>query len=241
MAKITEEQVAAIYNLTTNVQSGTPAMIAETLTKNYGMSVVSAQYYVTALQAMLSGREYQRTINEYATRYFLDNIFNDFGPAALALAMASVRKHLNYYPSVGKTSLPSIKRVVDEFEILARRPTVESLNEIQEEFLSNVATFLAATNQEREFAISRGSNLPNKREVLVTVYDRNPAVAAQVLIRAQGVCERCKKPAPFISKKRGTPFLEVHHVEQLAKGGEDTIGNTLAVCPNCHREVHFGL
>ena len=55
-----------------------------------------------------------------------------------------------------------------------------------------------------------------------------------------GLCECCKKPAPF-NKEDGTSFLEVHHLKQLADGGSDTTTNAIAVCPNCHRELHFGV
>ncbi|WP_456386557.1 HNH endonuclease [Profundibacter sp.] len=57
---------------------------------------------------------------------------------------------------------------------------------------------------------------------------------------ANGICEGCGNNAPFISKKDGTPFLEVHHVKPLAEEGDDTVENTLALCPNCHRKSHFG-
>ncbi|WP_240698763.1 MULTISPECIES: HNH endonuclease [Vibrio] len=63
---------------------------------------------------------------------------------------------------------------------------------------------------------------------------------AEVLLRAKGTCERCKSPAPFTRKSHQTPYLEVHHIIRLADGGKDTIENTLALCPNCHRELHFG-
>lgn len=36
-------------------------------------------------------------------------------------------------------------------------------------------------------------------------------------------------------------FLEQHHIIPRAKGGSDGIENVIALCPNCHREVHhFG-
>ena len=44
-------------------------------------------------------------------------------------------------------------------------------------------------------------------------------------------------PAPF-SDKNGEPYLESHHVEWLSKGGEDSIDNVVALCPNCHRKMH---
>jgi len=65
-------------------------------------------------------------------------------------------------------------------------------------------------------------------------------VIVEVLKRANGICERCKSKAPFIRKKDHTPYLEVHHKVFLANGGEDSIENAIAVCPNCHRELHFG-
>lgn len=71
------------------------------------------------------------------------------------------------------------------------------------------------------------------------MYQRSPIVAAYVLQRANGQCERCTLPAPFV-RKDGSPFLEVHHIEPLAEGGGDNIFNTVAICPNCHRFLHYG-
>jgi len=70
------------------------------------------------------------------------------------------------------------------------------------------------------------------------VFKRDPVVKKWVLQEANGVCECCGKPAPFI-KKDGTPFLEHHHVKQLADGGSDTPENSVALCPDCHRAFHY--
>ena len=71
-------------------------------------------------------------------------------------------------------------------------------------------------------------------------FRRNPDVVAEVLARANGVCEGCGERAPFIRASDGTPYLEVHHVVMLADGGDDTVDNALGLCPNCHRKRHFG-
>ncbi|MFM4677342.1 HNH endonuclease [Aeromonas media] len=68
---------------------------------------------------------------------------------------------------------------------------------------------------------------------------RDPQVKAWVLITAASRCECCDELAPFITVT-GEPFLEVHHLRSLADGGSDTVGNTVALCPNCHRELHYG-
>ena len=76
--------------------------------------------------------------------------------------------------------------------------------------------------------------------VLSTVFERDPDVVAETLFRSNGICGRCMKPAPFNRKKDGRPYLEVHHLIPLSKGGSDELSNVIALCPNCHRESHFG-
>jgi hypothetical protein len=84
-----------------------------------------------------------------------------------------------------------------------------------------------------------GGRTPAAREAaVVTRYVRSPTVAAYVLQRAEGLCELCAR-APFITDS-GAVFLEVHHVVQLSQGGPDTTCNTVALCPTCHRELHYG-
>jgi len=68
---------------------------------------------------------------------------------------------------------------------------------------------------------------------------RRPDVIAWVLEAAEGVCGACGASAPFL-RSNGEPYLEVHHVRPLADGGPDTIDNAVALCPNCHRQLHHG-
>lgn len=82
----------------------------------------------------------------------------------------------------------------------------------------------------------------NVQQVQVTTprFVRKPGVCARVRMRAEGQCEACGKPAPF-RDSAANPFLEVHHVRPLADGGPDRDDNAIAVCPNCHRELHYGI
>lgn len=70
------------------------------------------------------------------------------------------------------------------------------------------------------------------------IYERSAQVKAWVLNRAGGFCELCGEEAPF-STHAGKPYLEVHHVKRLSFGGSDTITNCVALCPNCHRALHY--
>lgn len=69
------------------------------------------------------------------------------------------------------------------------------------------------------------------------VYERNRYVAELAKRRADGICELCGKAAPFTNRS-DEPFLESHHIVWLAHGGPDSIANTVALCPNCHRKMH---
>jgi len=85
-----------------------------------------------------------------------------------------------------------------------------------------------------------GTALPKQSSVTTLAFLRDPLVKAWVLNNANGICEACSQPAPF-QRADGLPYLEVHHLIPLSEGGEDTTRNALAVCPNCHRRLHYGV
>jgi len=92
---------------------------------------------------------------------------------------------------------------------------------------------LAGRTPEKPKGISR----PEVTAVTRSEFRRSVAVIAYVLYEADGHCELCGDKAPFTTNS-GRPFLEVHHVRHLADGGPDTVENTVALCPNCHRRCH---
>ncbi len=106
-----------------------------------------------------------------------------------------------------------------------------------------------AENQQKKAASLSEAELKKKAEehgaktgvnhpVTSTVYFRDEYVAEYTKMRAGGVCELCGHIAPF-NDKSGNPYLESHHIVWLANGGKDTIQNTVALCPNCHRKMHI--
>ena len=88
--------------------------------------------------------------------------------------------------------------------------------------------------------VPKGQKKPSKSDSKTERYLRDAAVVAYVLQEAAGFCECCSELSPF-KKKSGVYYLEVHHVKQLSDGGSDTIYNAIAACPNCHRELHYGV
>ncbi|MEK4286632.1 HNH endonuclease [Paenibacillus sp. FSL P4-0502] len=128
------------------------------------------------------------------------------------------------------------------FDIIRRMlRTLNASGDNEQDLHEKVKQSLADGSDERRARLAkRDSVTPVSYETIVRVFKRNPDVIAEVLMRANGICEECLKPAPFYRKFDGTPYLEVHHRIRLADGGDDTVANTIALCPNCHREMHYG-
>ena len=86
-------------------------------------------------------------------------------------------------------------------------------------------------------AQASGRKKPAQRTSSTVQYARSPDVVAFTKRHANGICDLCGRRGPFRAKKRW--YLECHHIVHLAKGGPDTITNTSALCPNCHRKMHI--
>lgn len=79
---------------------------------------------------------------------------------------------------------------------------------------------------------------PATRTSVVTSYARNQNVRDAVVARANGCCEYCGKRA--FPKCNDEFYLETHHIIRFADQGADTMTNVIALCPNDHREAHYG-
>lgn len=136
--------------------------------------------------------------------------------------------------------------VVGRFTTRSRGQPHSAYSEIvtDQDYAADLAAKVAKARNDNPAARRARLRTANKkpRKVLVqsTNYARNADVIAEVLERASGHCEGCNAPAPFARKSDKSPYLEVHHVIHLADGGDDTVKNALALCPNCHRRRHFG-
>lgn len=117
----------------------------------------------------------------------------------------------------------------------------ETLEELIQELDEKTKRSRRLKRSERISRLNNAAKIPQVIQVMTIAYKRNADVVAEVLERASGICERCGMDAPFVRVLDGTPYLEVHHKIRLADGGEDTIENAIAVCPNCHRELHYGI
>jgi 5-methylcytosine-specific restriction protein A len=117
----------------------------------------------------------------------------------------------------------------------AKALSIEEFNNIQKSREKKVKNL--TFDELKEKAI-RARKRVGERTVQSIQYERDQYIAQFTRKRANGICDLCLNPAPF-SDKNGKPYLESHHIEWLSKGGLDSIENTVALCPNCHRKMHI--
>jgi 5-methylcytosine-specific restriction endonuclease McrA len=131
-------------------------------------------------------------------------------------------------------------KCLGQFLEIKEKNNIRSKKRLQQEFENKIEIGKLLSKEERLKKLLNYPKIPERVIIKSYEYIRNPLVIIEALERANGKCEKCHKNAPFLRNKDNTPYLEVHHKIPLSQNGEDTLTNVLALCPNCHREEHFG-
>ncbi|GJG98730.1 HNH endonuclease signature motif containing protein [Cupriavidus pauculus] len=108
----------------------------------------------------------------------------------------------------------------------------------EEDGLAEVAKRADKTTVIKRAKMAKGK--PAKRTVQRDDFVRNPFVVRGAIVRSGGKCEMPGCKSALFEREDGSPYLEVHHVVPLSEEGDDTLLNAAALCPHCHRELHFG-
>lgn len=119
--------------------------------------------------------------------------------------------------------------ILDDENVMIRLAPTSDL-ELLEQQVDAIESFIKE--------VPKGQRQPNRSQKKADLIERDPIVKAWILQVANGICELCNSNSPFV-KDNGKPYLEVHHVKHLALGGSDSVSNVTAVCPNCHRALHY--
>ena len=210
-----------------------------TLMNQHELAAHTANAYLNCYAHLRRGTVMKATISAQGIRLMLDHIATQ-GIDDLLLALQALLSHIHYLETLyNRTRVSHVLRALHlEYSetVLNLSPPALPIRNFWEE----VTRSIADTDTARRKRLSIAPKQPASRVRIVKDYNRNPDVVAEVLIRAIDTCEGCKTKAPFLRRSNGTPYLEVHHIIQLSAGGDDTVQNSEALCPNCHREKHFG-
>lgn len=238
--RISEQQFQAACEVASRVYGGdlTSRKGAELLADNYGLNITSAGDFIYDYKQMMQGKLFQRAMSAPAMEYFLSEIQRVHGDGALNNAIESVSLHIEYFENHYDTNMHKMRAVVEAAK--TKLSDGLSLSRHLLNFEASIDQSKSDSSAERFARLERAPKKPKRIRVYTEIFVRNPDVVVEVLIRANGKCETCGGKAPFNRKKDGTPYLEVHHKVKLADGGDDCVHNAIALCPNCHREQHFG-
>ena len=124
-----------------------------------------------------------------------------------------------------KRGFPVVSKAMPEFGEAPQDEVISQLDNLTTETLQALAR-------------AEGKKVPRSHIAKVRVFERSRYVRLLALRLARGICASCGESAPFLRKVNDQPYLEVHHIVPLSRNGEDTVTNTEALCPNCHRERH---
>jgi predicted HNH restriction endonuclease len=181
-----------------------------------------------------------RTGIHFTKKNYYDSLTTKFGRTAKAFEYRM--QNISYVLSLmGRDWLSGLKPAKNVGANVAAQ-IEELIAELEGKLVTPVVAFEISVREDvkkYQLPMPQGSHDPKTVSSTITQYQRDAAVKAWVLKQANGICESCSQSAPF-SGSDGFPFLEVHHVRQLAEKGSDTTDNAVAVCPNCHRELHYG-
>ena len=130
-------------------------------------------------------------------------------------------------------------RILEYLDISFTRPAL-NLASLKREEQAELSKAKTDSSENRLVRIAAAATKPERIRVYSYTFRRNADIVVEALVRADGICEKCSSPAPFLRASDGTPFLEVHHLTSLSSGGKDSLDNVMALCPNCHREKHYG-
>lgn len=159
-----------------------------------------------------------------------DSAFQVNGKLRLQYLCNLAKSHAEYllHRAIGLQKDPDVLQVL-KAALSQLNPTPKTDEELAEEM---------PLKELEKTAAKRSSKPVEQKEVTTKQYSRDPYISELAKRLANGKCELCGQPAPFKDSK-GKPYLETHHVVWLSKGGSDSVDNTVALCPNCHRKMHI--
>jgi 5-methylcytosine-specific restriction protein A len=190
-----------------------------------GVNPNSAIALLNDFRHMLEGTRYTRALSSSITDDFLTWIRRDFGDTALTNAVSAVTQHLDYYEKRRGVNLRTTR------EILAKHASL---------LANSLDTFVSPEE------VSPGTtHLEGRvRQILVNVYERNPAARAACIAHYGPTCRVCTFDFGDTYGALGKGFIHVHHLKELssiaAEYEVDPIHDLRPVCPNCHAMLHTG-
>jgi hypothetical protein len=116
MAKISNDAVQAAYDTAKEIYEGrlSNQQGLNILEKQYSLNRNSAADYIQNYSCMVEGRRFTRTLNAYATEYFLKRFLEEDKDRLLA-ALSALHQHIDYYERIGNSRVRAGRAIYERF------------------------------------------------------------------------------------------------------------------------------
>ncbi len=222
MSKITEAMIKDLYNSAKKVNSNSNTLSSELdeLWNKHNINRSSATFYINNYKYMHTGKYYSRTMQEYATEYYLNHIYNEEGLSVLKVALSSVIKHIDYFENLGKGKINGIREIWQKYNSL--------INNIEENYL--------LTESEDDYIEGKA------KKVYVNIYERDLKARKKCIEYYGNRCFVCGIVLSEVYGILGADYIQVHHIIELStirhEYKVDPIKDLRPLCPNCHSIIH---
>jgi len=188
-----------------------------------GLKESSAFDYIYAYSKLRDSKLYTRTINAYATDYYLKQIYNENGNIGLRKALLALYQHIEYYEQTSGASVKKGREIYNRYYNLVK---------------DNFSETVFPDEVDNDIKYSEGKT----KQIIVNSYERNP-LARQECIEHFGLnCQICDFNFQEKFGDLGRSFIHVHHIIDIATIGKEYSVNPktdlIPVCPNCHAMLH---
>jgi 5-methylcytosine-specific restriction protein A len=191
--------------------------------ENIGVNPNSARDYIYLYKHLRNGELFKRRANEYATEYFIENIYKENGISELSKALKSLLKHFEYWESYSGRRIKGGRIIYDKYLKLAGNKEPEIV-------------YPGEKNTEDGFLEGKS------KTITVDAYERN-VQARKACIEFYGLnCQVCDFNFEKTFGEIGKGFIHVHHIKEISNIKKeykvDPIKDLIPVCPNCHSMLH---
>lgn len=222
---LSETQIALMYETAKRVhQDGLIRARALDILESAGVSRERAADCIQNFKRMRSGERYTRTLTGATTKYFLEQIHQDFHAPGLDLALSALIAHVRYLEPIRNAACQQERRMHKQFTALLSQPTVE--------------VYPDEVPADHQQVYIEGAT----RQVLVNQYERDPKARSACIEHWKPICYVCRFDFHKTYGEMGRGFIHVHHLIDIASIGTeyqvDPRNDLRPVCPNCHAMLH---
>ena len=148
-----------------------------------------------------------------------------------------------YNGNVKKDQKETLKKIINgEYDFLLKPIPILDKIKIEKSIDEDIKNIEEAINHNNDI---QEKDKKDTTEIAIELRIPLGKMKDDVLKRANGECEYCKNKEMTFEKEDGEKYFEIHHIKHYSVCKKEgiyphTLNNLAALCPRCHKKIHFG-